>query len=65
MITASLSRSTSRSLRPLAASVLPVDTRSQMKSALPSLGAISTAPEKYSILASIALRSRKSLNNDT
>ncbi len=48
---ASLSSSTSTSTMPFAFSVLPVDTRSQMYSARPSFGAISTAPEKYTASA--------------
>ena len=44
MSAARLSNTVSTSRRPLAASVDPLDTRSQIMSARPSLGAISTAP---------------------
>ena len=42
--TASLSNTSSTAARPLASSVAPVETRSQMKRAMPSRGASSTAP---------------------
>ena len=49
--TAWLSITVATSYRRLAIRVEPVDTRSQMASARPSLGAISTAPESVTISA--------------
>ena len=58
-----LSRMVSPSRSRLAASVEPVETRSQTTSARPRLGAISTAPENSTTLASTRSRSQERLHD--
>ncbi len=57
--TAWLSSTVSRAISPLASSVAPVDTRSQMAAASFSRGATSTAPRMVTMSASTPASSRK------
>jgi len=56
--TASLSNTSATGARPLASSVAPVETRSQMNRAMPSRGASSTAPRIVTTSASISRSAR-------